>query len=213
LKALDVVGLTVRYGERVVLRDVDLHLEAGEIYGLRGSNGTGKSTLLRAVCGLARRQAGTIAIAEQDLRGQRMEALKRVGYAAQQFGLYEDLTVDENLRFSCRCQGLGGAGLEKAIAGAMDQFDLGRVAAQPAGTLSHGWKQRLSIAAATRHCPALLLLDEATAGLDVEARDGLLQLLRRLAADGMAILLTTHFSEDLVVCGRTGCIRDTRLVQ
>jgi ABC-2 type transport system ATP-binding protein len=211
--ALSISGLTLRYGDSTVLRDVDLKLVSGEMYALLGSNGTGKSTLLRAACGLLPWAAGNVAICGHDVRQSRKCALARLGYVAQRFSLYDDLTVEENLRFYARCYGLAGEPLSAAIQTALVDFALMDFRDRQSSTLSHGWRQRLAIASATCHRPSVLLLDEATAGLDPEARDGVLTLLAGFAAKGMAIILATHYAEDAAGCMRSGYIRDASLVQ
>jgi len=211
MPVLDAHDLTVRYGEKTVLDSVSLQLAPGDIYGLSGPNGSGKSTLLRAFCGLVRPDSGRIEIGGQALRSQRPAALGKVGYVAQRFALYPDLTVEENIRFHARCHGFASGEVSRLTEQALEQFGLQSVRAQASGTLSHGWSQRLALAAAACHQPDLLLLDETTAGLDAAAAHDFWTAIRSLAARGAAVLLATHHTEDSQNCTRLGTIHEARL--
>src|SRR5262249_34825320 len=149
-----VEGLVYRYRSRAALDGVSLSVPPGMILGLLGANGAGKSTLLRNLCGLLTPLQGSVRVAGAG------------GYGAQQFGLYEDLTVEENLRFYARAYGLDQATALVRLERSLERFHLEARRRERAGALSHGWRQRLALACALTHQPAVLLLDEATAGLD-----------------------------------------------
>ncbi|HEY4359797.1 MAG TPA: heme ABC exporter ATP-binding protein CcmA [Bryobacteraceae bacterium] len=211
MPVLDVRKLTIRYGTKTVLENVDLQLEAGQIYGLAGPNGSGKSTLLRALCGLVPSSSGDILICGDALTSRRAGALRKVGYVAQRFALYPDLTVDENLRFYARCHGFSHREVSALLAEALEQFQLNPVRTQVCGTLSHGWSQRVALAAAACHKPELMLLDETTAGLDAEARRDFWDAARTLSSRGAAVLLATHHTEDSALCARLGSLAEAGL--
>jgi ABC-2 type transport system ATP-binding protein len=209
---LAVRGLTVGYAGHTVLHDIDLQLDRGETCALVGPNGCGKSTLLRAVCGIVQPSAGDVHIAGHDLQRRRSAALGQVGFVAQRFGLYEDLTVEENLKFYGRCYGLWGGALGRAVAASCERFALTPWRRHKGATLSQGWKQRLAAAAATLHQPSLLLLDEATAGLDAEGRAALWPILAGYAEAGTAILLVTHHDDDAARCQRVKRLHESKLI-
>lgn len=193
-------AVTREYGAQTVLRDLTLDIGAGEIYGLAGANGSGKTTLLRAAAGAIRPTSGTISVTGM------------TGYVAQKFSLYEDLLVEENLVFFARCYGLGGPSLPRAVSRALDRFDLGTLRRIRTGQLSHGWKQRVAFAAALCHQPSVLILDEATSGIDLQARFQIWKVLAECAAAGVGILLATHDMEELARCHRIGYLRDGQLI-
>ncbi len=196
---LTVESLSKSYGAKTVLRDLDLEVLPGEIFGLFGSNGSGKSTLLRIVAGALRPGEGRVTI-----RGA-------TGYVAQKFSLYPDLTVEENLFFFAQCYRPGPRGVRSDVERVLDRVGLAPFRRERSGELSHGWKQRLSLAAALTHDPALLLLDEATAGLDPAARAALWEVLAECAGCGAAVVLATHFTDEGARCTRVARIEDGKL--
>lgn len=193
--------LSKSYGAKTVLCDLNLEVFPGEIYGLFGSNGSGKSTLLRIAAGALRKTSGTVRV-----RGV-------TGYVAQKFSLYPDLSVDENVNFFARCYGANAAEAQARAAATLDRVGLAPFRREPAGHLSHGWRQRLSLAAALTHSPSLLLLDEATAGLDPAARASLWEVLSEYTRTGGAILLATHFTDEGERCTRAARLEDGRLAE
>jgi ABC-2 type transport system ATP-binding protein len=204
-------GVNVSYGARTILAEVSMELHAGEVCALAGPNGSGKSTLLRAICGLIPLSAGRIEICGSDLRKQRSSALSKTGYVAQRFGLYSDLTVVENLRFYAGCYGFSREIMLQHVENTLDRLQLQPLRARLVSTLSYGWSQRLALAVATCHQPALLLLDETTSGLDDVARIEFWNILEAEAARGTTILLATHNREDIERCTRRGIIEDRML--
>jgi heme ABC exporter ATP-binding subunit CcmA len=180
--------LVKRFGRSAALRGIDFELPAGAALALLGANGAGKSTLLRLAAGLARPTSGSLSIA--GLPAARPEARAKVGYAGHASGLYPALTARENLIFAARLRGV--AGREQRVDALLREEALEEVAGLPAGALSRGLAQRLSLARARVHTPALLLLDEPFDGLDVPASERLVARLRALRGDGSTLLLVTH---------------------
>lgn len=208
MTVLEVQNVVVRYGRQTVLAGVSFELKAGEIYGLAGPNGSGKSTVLRALCGLKPIAAGSVRICGHDLSCERPAALRKVGYVAQRFGLYPDLTVAENLRFYAQCYGFSREEIAARVADVLERFGLAPWESHVVSTLSHGWSQRVALAVATCHGPALLLLDETSSGLDANARNDFWTTLNQEAARGTSVLLATHDREDAERCPRRGRIED-----
>ncbi|MGE7368762.1 ABC transporter ATP-binding protein [Neorhizobium sp. NPDC001467] len=186
--ALMVNGLRTRYGTRDILKGLDLTIEAGEIFGLLGPNGAGKTTLVRAICGRLLAAAGVITVAGQPAK----RSLHRIGLVPQEIALYPHLTVLENLEVFGRLCGLGRRGTKLAVDEIAGATRLEGRLNERVATLSGGWKRRVNIAAALLQHPALLVLDEPTVGVDLEARTGLEALLSELGAGGIGILLITH---------------------
>jgi ABC-2 type transport system ATP-binding protein len=198
--AIAVTGLSKRFGAKTVVDAVDLSVLAGEIYGFLGPNGSGKTTFIRMLCGLLTPDAGEGTCLGYDVRRE-SDAIKRtVGYMTQRFSLWDDLTVRENLDFVGRMYGVRGR--REAVQHTLAQYGLADRADQLAGTLSGGWKQRLALAACLLHRPRLLLLDEPTAGVDPTARREFWEELHRLSADGVTILVSTHYMDEAERCHR-----------
>ena len=196
--AIDVHGLTKRYGGRAVVNDVALQVGAGRICGFLGPNGSGKTTTIRMLCGLLRPDAGEGTCLGLDVVRESRQIKLQSGYMTQKFGLYEDLSIRENLDFVARLFQL------RNRAGAVDESlqRLGLVERQQqlAGTLSGGWKQRLALAACLIHRPKLLLLDEPTAGVDPKARREFWDQIHSLAQEGMTVLVSTHYMDEAERC-------------
>lgn len=204
--ALSISGLRVRYGQREVLSGLDLTVAAGEIFGLLGPNGAGKTTLIRSICGRVRPVAGNVTIAGQPLG---RAALRGIGLVPQEIALYGHLTIRENLEVFGRLSGLDGVATQTAIAWASEAADLKGRLDDRVAILSGGWRRRVNIAAAILHRPALLILDEPTVGVDVDARNGLHEVLHQLSQTGMAVLLTTHdLDQAETICNKVGFLRN-----
>ena len=208
--AIDVHGMTKRFGKRTVVDDVDLAVAAGEIVGFLGPNGSGKTTTIRMICGLLRPDAGEGTVLGLDVRTQSAEIKRQVGYMTQRFSFYEDLTIAENLTFVARLYELDP--VEEAVAKTLDGLGLTSRKDQLAGTLSGGWKQRLALAACIMHQPKLLLLDEPTAGVDPKARREFWDEIHRLAGDGLTVLGSTHYMDEAERCPRIGYIAYGRML-
>jgi ABC-2 type transport system ATP-binding protein len=197
---IDVRGLTKRFGDKVAVKDVDLRVGEGEIVGFLGPNGSGKTTTIRMLCGLLRPDGGEGTCLGYDIRRD-AEAIKRnVGYMTQRFSLYEDLTIRENLEFVARLYAM--TDIRRAVSATLADLGLTARQHQLAGTLSGGWKQRLALAACIMHTPRLLLLDEPTAGVDPKARREFWDEIHRLAADGLTVLVSTHYMDEAERCHR-----------
>lgn len=196
--AISVRGLTKRFGEHTVVDNFDMDVPRGAIYGFLGPNGSGKTTTIRMMCGLLLPDAGEGQCLGYDIRKEPQKIKENVGYMTQRFSLYEDLTIRENLDFIARMFGLKPR--RARVAKALQDLGLADRADQLAGTLSGGWKQRMSLAACLLHDPQLLLLDEPTAGVDPKARRDFWDEIRRLAARGVTVLVSTHYMDEAVQC-------------
>jgi ABC-2 type transport system ATP-binding protein len=183
----------------------------GEIFGLLGPNGAGKSTTFRMLCGLLPPSGGTAQVAGQDLLHAPAEARARIGYMAQRFSLYAELSARENLRFFARVYGLGRHARNRAIAEAVERFDLTNVADSASRDLPLGLKQRLALAAALLHGPDILFLDEPTSGVDPLVRREFWTRIGMLADAGVTILVTSHFMDEAEYCDRLGIVNQGRL--
>lgn len=191
--AISAAGVRKDYGERAVLRGIDLSVGWGEIAVLFGANGAGKTTLLRVLAGLARPDSGSVHIAGRRMGRTGGAARRLVGFAGHQAMLYNDLTCRENLDFYCKLYGV--ADHSRRVDQALEQLSLSDRADRRVRTLSHGMQKRLSMARAMLHEPAVLLLDEPESGLDTASLETLGDLLRDWAASGRSALLTTHNTE------------------
>jgi ABC-2 type transport system ATP-binding protein len=209
--AIAVRDLVRRFGSFTAVDHVSFSVRRGEIFGLLGPNGAGKSTTFRMLCGLLPPTAGTAQVAGQDLLHASAAARARIGYMAQRFSLYAELSVRENLRFFARVYGLDRAARAVAIHGALERFDLAHVADSPARDLPLGLKQRLALAAALLHGPEILFLDEPTSGVDPLTRREFWTRIGTLADAGVTILVTSHFMDEAEYCDRLGIVNQGRL--
>src|SRR5215475_13828132 len=208
--AIDVHGMTKRFGERTAVDHVDLEVRTGEICGFLGPNGSGKTTTIRMLCGLLRPDAGSGTCLGYDVIAQ-SDAIKReVGYMTQRFSFWDDLTIAENLAFVARIYALRNR--RQAVRESLRRLGLVDRQAQLAGQLSGGWKQRLALAACLIHQPKLLLLDEPTAGVDPKARRDFWEQIHQLAAQGLTFLITTHYMDEAERCQRLAYISKGKLL-
>ena len=196
--AIDVEGLTKRYGDRTVVDHIDMRVHAGRIYGFLGPNGSGKTTTIRMLCGLLKPDAGRGRCLGMDILADAPRIRREVGYMTQKFGLYEDLTIQENLQFTARVYGLDRR--RERVQEALHRLGLYDRRNQLAGALSGGWKQRLALAACLLHEPQLLLLDEPTAGVDPKARRDFWDQIHAMAAQGITVLVSTHYMDEAERC-------------
>ena len=195
---IDVHGLTKRYGSNTVVDSVDLQVRRGMIYGFLGPNGSGKTTTIRMLCGLLTPDAGSGSCLGFDILTQARQIKRQVGYMTQRFGLYEDLSIEENLDFIARIFEVPQRAAK--VDATLVQLGLASRRKQLAGALSGGWKQRLALAACLLHSPQLLLLDEPTAGVDPQARRLFWDQLHELAAGGLTVLVSTHYMDEAARC-------------
>ncbi len=202
--AIDVRGVTKKFGARTVVNNIAMQVRPGEIYGFLGPNGSGKTTFLRMLCGLLKPDAGDGHCLGLDFRRESGEIKKRVGYMTQKFSFYEDLTIEENLDFIARLYLMPQR--KAAVKQSLERLGMTERRQQPAGTLSGGWKQRLALAACLIHEPQLLLLDEPTAGVDPKARRDFWEEIHKLAAEGLTFLITTHYMDEASRCNRLAYI-------
>jgi len=196
--AIDVKGLSKSFGGREVVHDLSMQVRRGSIYGFLGPNGSGKTTTIRMLCGLLTPDSGEGTCLGYDIRRDAEKIKLRVGYMTQRFSLYQDLSVRENLEFVARLYGVSNA--RAAARDMIRRLGLGGREEQLAGELSGGWKQRLALGACTLPNPQLLLLDEPTAGVDPKARRDFWNEIHALAAEGLTVLVSTHYMDEAERC-------------
>ena len=201
---IDVAGLNKRFGDKHVVRDLALQVRRGEIFGFLGPNGSGKTTSIRLLCGLLTPDSGSGTCLGFNVLTESESIKRQVGYMTQRFSLWDDLTIGENLDFVARMFGM--AKRRDAVTRSLAELGLTGRRDQLAGTLSGGWKQRLSLAACLLHEPQLLLLDEPTAGVDPKARRDFWEEIHRLSARGITVLVSTHYMDEAERCHRLAYI-------
>ena len=195
---IDVHGLTKKFSGRAVVRNLSMQVKRGTIYSFLGPNGSGKTTTIRMLCGLLTPDEGTGTCLGYDIRTETEKIKRHVGYMTQRFSLYQDLSVKENLEFIARVYGIDHP--VAAARAAIERLGLTGRETQIAGELSGGWKQRLALGACTLPSPQLLLLDEPTAGVDPKARREFWNEIHALAADGLTVLVSTHYMDEAERC-------------
>jgi drug efflux transport system ATP-binding protein len=206
-------GLTRRFGTFVAVDALDVSIGKGEVFGLLGANGAGKTTAIRMLCGTLPPSAGEIRVAEIDMVRHARRARGRIGYVAQRFALYDDLTVTENLQLQAGLYGLRGSRRRERLHWALAHLDLLRQAAVRAEALPLGFKRRLALAAALLHEPQVLFLDEPTSGVDPLVRQHFWELIYGLAETGIGILVTTHYMDEAIFCDRLALMHAGRIVE
>lgn len=199
-------GLSRRFGELVAVRDLSFEVRAGEIFGVLGPNGAGKSTTIRMLCGILDPSSGDGTVVGFDIRREAERIKQRIGYMTQRFSLYEDLSVEQNLRFYAGIYGVPRAERRARVERILQRAGLGPRRKQLAGTLSGGWKQRVALASATIHEPPLIFLDEPTAGVDPVSRREFWEQIHHIAHEGTTVLLTTHYMDEAERCHRLAFI-------
>ncbi|WP_166263466.1 ABC transporter ATP-binding protein [Marinobacter caseinilyticus] len=207
---IHVEGLSKSFQGKLAVDHVSLEIDQGDIFGFLGPNGSGKTTTIRLLCGLLTPDEGTGTCLGHDLLREAYQIKRQVGYMTQRFSFYEDLTIRENLDFVARIYGMTQR--QDVVDAAIDRLNLTDRQHQLAGTLSGGWKQRLALTACTLHQPRLLLLDEPTAGVDPQARRDFWDQIHHLAADGITVLVSTHYMDEAERCSRLGYIASGRLL-
>ena len=191
-----------RFGDFYAVNGISFEVGQGEVFGLLGANGAGKSTTFRMLCGLLPPSEGTLLVADKDLRTAAAKARAKIGYMAQTFSLYEDLSVIQNLGFFSRAYGLTGRRRKLRIEWALEEFELGEYTEATSGDLPLGYKQRLALAAALMHEPEIIFLDEPTSGVDPLARREFWHRINALSESDVTVLVTTHFMEEADYCDR-----------
>jgi ABC-2 type transport system ATP-binding protein len=210
--AVETRELTRRFGKRVAVDHLNLHVRVGELYGFLGPNGAGKSTTLRMLCGILEPSEGGGTVLGIDLVAEPERIKSLIGYMSQRFSLYDELTVDENLTFYARVYEVPRAQRPARLARMVQLADLSGRESQIAGTLSGGYRQRLALACALVHSPRLIFLDEPTAGVDPVSRRNFWGLIRRLADQGTTIIVTTHYMDEAELCDSLGFIYQGKLI-
>ena len=208
--AVETHNLTRRFGAVTAVDALTLRIEQGEVFGLLGPNGSGKTTTIRMLCGLLEPSQGSALVAGIDVAVAPEQVKQRIGYMAQKVGLYEDLTVGENLDFYAGIYGFRRA--TARLAEVVAFLELAERLGQLAGHLSGGWKQRLALACALIHRPALLFLDEPTAGVDPAARRRFWHTIHDLAHAGTTVLVTTHYMDEAEQCARLAMMSRGHLI-
>jgi ABC-2 type transport system ATP-binding protein len=203
--AISAEHLTIRFGSFTAVNDVSFSVQQGEIFGFLGPNGSGKTTIIKALCGLLKPTSGGGSILGMDIRKDAAEIKQRVGYMSQKFGLYEDLTVQENIAFYAGVYGIEGAKANQRKDEVLALTGIGPYLKRRAGQLSGGWKQRLALACAIIHSPEVVFLDPV-------ARRALWDLFFRLSGQGVTFFVTTHYMDEAERCGRVGYIYLSNLV-
>ena len=198
--AIDVHGLTKRFGDKTAVDHIDIAVPTGQVWGFLGPNGSGKTTTIRMLCGLLRADAGEGTVLGLNFQTE-SEAIKRqVGYMTQRFSFWEDLSIRENLAFVARVYQVPDSA--RRVRETIDRLGLTQRQGQLAGALSGGWKQRLALAACMLHSPKVLLLDEPTAGVDPKARRDFWSEIHALSAEGLTVLVSTHYMDEAERCDR-----------
>ena len=204
--AIDVKDLRKTFGDFVAVNSIDLSVKRGEIFGFLGPNGSGKTTTIRMLCGTIDTSGGSAKIMGYDIDTEAEKVRLSIGYMSQKFSLFQDLTVDENLRFYAGVYGLSDAKFAERRAYILRMADLEGREDELTGNLSVGWKQRLALGCATIHEPRLIFLDEPTSGVDPNARRQFWELLYELANSGVTLFVTTHYMDEATHCNRLAFI-------
>jgi ABC-2 type transport system ATP-binding protein len=210
--AIEVRDLTRKFGAFTAVDRISFDVRRGEIFGFLGANGAGKSTTIRMLCGLLAPTSGTARVGGFDVRTQTEQVKLNIGYMSQRFSLYDDLTVAQNIRFYGGIYGLNDARLRERLAWVLRMADLEGREESLTRTLAGGWKQRLALGCAILHEPEIVFLDEPTGGVDPISRRNFWELINRLSAEGVTVLVTTHFLDEAEYCNDIILINAGRLI-
>jgi len=211
-EAIEVRDLTKKFGKFTAVDGVSFSVHRGEIFGFLGANGAGKSTTIRMLCGLLPPTGGTARVAGFDIRTQPEEVKRSIGYMSQRFSLYDDLTVEQNIRFYGGIYGLDAGAIERRREWVVTMADLRGRERSLTGTLSGGWKQRLALGCAILHEPRIVFLDEPTGGVDPVSRRNFWELINTLSGEGITVLVTTHFLDEAEYCNHIILINAGKLI-
>jgi ABC-2 type transport system ATP-binding protein len=204
--------LVKRFGDFVAVDRINLEARTGEVVGFLGPNGAGKSTTIRMLCGLLRPTAGQALVAGYDVAREPEQVRRRIGYMSQKFSLYNDLRVIENIRFFASLYEVPVSALKERTEWVLDMAGLAGRESTVTGTLPSGWKQRLALGCAVLHRPPILFLDEPTSGVDPISRRQFWELIHTMAAEGVTVLVTTHYMDEAEYCNRLVLIFQGRIV-
>ena len=207
-----VEDLVKRFGDFIAVDHVSFRIGRGEIMGFLGPNGAGKSTIIRILCGLLRPSAGRALIAGIDVADDPEQVREHIGYMSQKFSLYRDLSVEENLRFFGGIYRVPHKELAERMRFAIDMAGLGGREKALVSTLAGGWQQRLALGCAVLHRPPILFLDEPTSGVEPTSRRRFWDLIHTLAADGVTVLVSTHYMDEAEYCHRAALINQGRII-
>jgi len=203
--------LTKRFGDFTATNEITFEVEKGEIFGFLGANGAGKTTAMRMLCGLSIPSSGTATVAGFDVYKQTEEIKRNIGYMSQRFSLYEDLTVQENIRFFGGIYGLSNREIKTKSEDLLEQLELKNEAKKLVASLPLGWKQKLSFSVAVLHQPKIVFLDEPTGGVDPVTRRQFWDLIYEASAKGITIFVTTHYMDEAEYCNRISIMVDGKI--
>ncbi|WP_448634258.1 ABC transporter ATP-binding protein [Pedobacter panaciterrae] len=203
--------LTKRFGDFTATNEITFEVEKGEIFGFLGANGAGKTTAMRMLCGLSIPSSGTATVAGFDVYKQTEEIKRNIGYMSQRFSLYEDLTVQENIRFFGGIYGLSNREIKTKSEDLLEQLELKNEAKKLVASLPLGWKQKLSFSVAVLHQPKIVFLDEPTGGVDPVTRRQFWDLIYEVSAKGITIFVTTHYMDEAEYCNRISIMVDGKI--
>lgn len=209
--AIKVEGLTKRFGAFTAVDHISFDVKRGEIFGFLGANGAGKTTAMRMLCGLSKPTSGTGTVAGCDISSRSEEIKRRIGYMSQRFSLYEELTVDENLRFFATIYDMSDSAIDRATCDAYRTLDMENVKKTLVKDIPTGWKQKLAFAASTIHKPEIVFLDEPTGGVDPVMRRKFWEQIYRVSSEGMTVFVTTHYLDEAEYCNRVSIMVDGRI--
>jgi len=210
--AVEIDGLTRRFGKFTAVDNVSFKVKKGEIFGFLGANGAGKTTLIRMLCGILAPSDGQASVAGFNVRNQSEEIKKNIGYMSQRFSLYEDLTIEENINFYGGIYGLSPELLQERKSNLLDQVGLTDFTKRLTRDLPLGFKQRLALGCSLLHDPSILFLDEPTSGVDPKARRNFWDLIYETSESGKTIFVTTHFMDESEYCHRVSIMHDGKLI-
>ncbi|MDE5786693.1 MAG: ABC transporter ATP-binding protein [Duncaniella sp.] len=211
-KAISVRGLTKRFGDFTAVDDITFDVDSGEIFGFLGANGAGKTTAIKMLCGLSVPTAGDGIVAGHDIITQPELIKRNIGYMSQKFSLYEELSVDENLRLFATIYGMSGSDIASRSAAIYDELGMTHMRHTLVRDIPTGWRQKLAFASATIHNPAIVFLDEPTGGVDPVTRRRFWELIYRASSRGMTVFVTTHYLDEAEYCHRISMMVDGRIV-
>ncbi|MFD3157992.1 ABC transporter ATP-binding protein [Haloimpatiens sp. FM7330] len=212
MNAIEIKGLTKKFGDFTAVENITFNVPKGKIYGFLGPNGSGKSTTIRMLCGVLPPTEGTAYVLGHDVRKERGKIKSKIGYMSQKFSLYEDLTVDENLNFYAGIYGLSKKERDERKKYIISMAGLEGREKNITGNLSGGWKQRLALGCALIHNPEILVLDEPTAGVDPVSRRIFWEMIYTLASEGITVLVTTHYMDEAESCDIVAFIFNSKLI-